>query len=1109
MPDETDVEPTSPGAAAASPSPDPPEPEREPDEVLDGWERDLRALADADDLLDLDDASPLVLDLDAAHPSGIASFLAGRETLLSTLFREPAQLSEALRRARAIRVASARLVDDLGLEGSRLATGLLVRRAEPGVPALRAPVLLRPLTLVPRGASDFELVARGEPRLNPALARLLPARGRGQEVPGVDLARLTPLLERLGGRVHDRTLVGALADVGPGLAADLRDRRRSMATHPVVGKVLGTVPTERTGLAAAAPRTPRSERLDRTQRAALDALAAGDDVRLLAPPGSGATEVAAAAVEQAHAHGLSVLVVAPQRPELEAVRRRLAEPVPASREAGAVTARAELHRPQHPWGRSRVEVLRRLVELGADPGDPALTRGRDLSPRTLRALASDRAREEAAALMVRAGEVDAYEEVARTSPWKGADLTDDEEAVRTLEVVRRLREERLPAARDLVASATTETGLGAGTTLADWGRRLDLLVSVRHTLDVFTPAVYERQHTEIIQATANARWRKEHGVDMSVLERRRWRQEGEALVRPGMRVPDLHSALVRARTELGEWQELSGATDGTAAPSAPADLVDADAAYHRVLEDLQLLEAVLADTEESSGLDELDVDHLLARLARLHAAADDLRVLPARNRLLADLDALGLTALVNRLAAQRADRARVADELEIAWYAGVLDEMDTSGPGWEVEADSEVPTDGDAPVRTSTTLALPELGDRVHDVVVVLQAHRTRVAEGALALVRGRQALVVGDPDGAPPAPLDLGARGDVSAPSGEPGASLLDATRDRLSTLVLARVHDRPRELVAAPPRPQSLPAALPAPRPHPLVLSHVPDATVPVTDDGSDPVPQAEVVRLVALVGEHARQHPDRSLAVLTVRRAEAVAVADLLRRTLREDPDLARWVGAGPEPFVVTDLRGAHDTVRDQVLLGIGVGRTPHGRVLHRFGALDDAAGTALLRLGATRARAALTVVAGVRADDLDPERLGSPGARALRDLLRAAEDAGPPGPDPQSDGSPHDALLARLADALGAAGHTAGPAAAQAFSGWLSPDLVVTRDDGARVALTWDGTAVGDGDTSLAAEHVHEQRLLAGALRRLGWRVVLTTAEQVARDVEGVVAQVARA
>ncbi len=1095
MPEQPDATPTSPEVAAPS-----------PDEVLDRWEHDLRALADADDLLELDDTSSLVLDLGAAHPSGIASFLAGRDTLLSTLFREQAQLSEALRRARVIRVASARLVDDLGLPGSQLATGLLVRPGEGGQPALRAPVLLRPLTLVPRGASDFELVVRGEPRLNPALARLLVHVAQPHELASGDLARLAPVLGRFGGRVHDRTLVGALADVGPGLVADLRARRTAMATHPVVGKVLGTVPAGRTGLAAAAPRTTRSERLDRAQRAALDALAAGDDVRLLAPAGSGATEVAAAAVEQAHAHGLSVLVVAPQRPELEAVRRRLGEPVAPSGEAAAVTSRTELHRPQHPWGRSRADVLRRLVELGADPGDPALTRGRDLGPRTLRALTSDRARAEAAALMVRAGEVDAYEEVARTSPWKGADLTDDVEAGRALEVVRRLREERLPSARELVTAATTETGLGAGSTVADWGRRLDLLVSVRDTLDVFTPAVYERQHTEIIRATAGSRWRKDNGVEMSMLERRRWRQEGEALVRPGMRVPDLHSALVRARTELGEWQELSG---GTGTPGTPADLVDADSAYHRVLDDLQLLEPVLAGTAEGGGFDEVEVDDLLARLDRLHEAADDLRVLPARNRLLADLDALGLTALVERLAARGADRERVADELEIAWYAGVLDEMDASGPGWEVEADTEAVTDSPAPVRTSTTLAVPELGDRVHDLVVVLQAHRTGAAEGALALVRGRQALVVGEPDGAPPAPVDLGARGDDGARTGTPGSSLLDATLERLTTLVLDRVHDRPRELVGAPPRPDPLPSALPAPQAGALTLSHVADGTVPVTADAPDPVPQAEVARLVALVGDHARTHPHRSLAVLTVRRAEAVAVADLLRRTLREDPDLARWIGEGSEPFVVTDLRGAHDTVRDHVLLGVGVGRTPHGRVLHRFGPLDDPAGAALLRLGSTRARTSLTVVASVRADDLDVERLTSPGALALRDLLRAAESDVPDGPAAQGSGAPDDALLARLADALRTAGHSAGPAAAQAFSGWVPPDLVVTRDDGTKVALTWDGTPLGDGDTSLAAEHVHEQRLLAGTLRRLGWRVVATSAEQVARDVEGVVARVARA
>ena len=200
---------------------------------------------------------------------------------------------------------------------------------------------------------------------------------------------------------------------------------------------------------------------------------------------------------------------------------------------------------------------------------------------------------------------------------------------------------------------------------------------------------------------------------------------------------------------------------------------------------------------------------------------------------------------------------------------------------------------------------------------------------------------------------------------------------------------------------------------------LEHVADGTVPVTAEENDQPPAAEVARVAELVAEHARTQPERSLAVLTVTRAEALAVADRLRLTLREDADLARWVSRGaPEPFVVTDLWNADDAVRDHVVLATGTGRTPHGRVLHRFGPLDATAGDRLLRVGASRARHRLTVVSSLLASDLDPDRLGTDGARLLRELLDVAAwddegDAATPAPSEQSP----DPLLARLADALG--------------------------------------------------------------------------------------------
>ena len=908
--------------------------------------------------------------------------------------------------------------------------------------------------------------------------------------------------------MHDRTLLGAFAAVGPGLVADLRTRQRALAEHPLVHRLLdqepqvGPLPTP-----ATSARTARAERLDPSQSAALDAASAGADLRVEAAPGSGATEVAAALVEQAAADGRSLLVVAPHRADLDALRERLDEPVPPSDVGAVVTARAELHRPQHPWGRSRLDVLRRLVELGAAP-EGGSRPGDELGARTLRALASDRARSQAADLMVQAGEVDAYEQVARTSPWAGADLTTVEDAEAALEAARVLHSDALPVARELLDRTSAETGLAPGRRVADWGRQLDLMVSVRDTLDVFTPAVYEREHTEVIRATGAASWRRANDVDMSMLERRRWKQEGERLVRPGMRVPDLHSALVRARTEREEWQALSGDTRG---PSVPAALAEADAAHHRVLSLLQVLDPVLVGTAQGAALDELDLDDLDARLAALASAGADLHVLPQRNGLLADLDSLGLTALVDRLAADGADRARVGDELEIAWHRGVLDEMDASGSGWDSSPDSVEPGAGSsaADLDAVTALAVPGRPDEPVDVLVVLGAHRVGEAEGVLAVSRARQVVVIGDPGGLPPVAIDLGA--------GAPGpvarttrTSLLDATAGRLPTLVLARSHRRPARLarVLAGPEPlDALPSAVGAGP----SLEHVPDGTVPVTAEENDQPPAAEVARVADLVAEHARTRPDRSLAVLTVTRAEALAVADRLRLTLREDAELARWVSRGaPEPFVVTDLWNADDAVRDHVVLATGTGRTPHGRVLHRFGPLDATAGDRLLRVGASRARQRLTVVSSLLASDLDPDRLGTDGARLLRDLLDVAawDDEGDAAAPLRPEQAP-DPLLARLADALRAAGaEVTVPAASVRDDGWGSADLEVTRTGGSRAAVLWDGTEVpGDDPTSVVAL-VREQRRLAVGLARFGWDVVEVGADRLARDLDGVVRRVLR-
>src|SRR5699024_8965792 len=64
-------------------------------------------------------------------------------------------------------------------------------------------------------------------------------------------------------------------------------------------------------------------------------------------------------------------------------------------------------------------------------------------------------------------------------------------------------------------------------------------------------------------------------------------------------------------------------------------------------------------------------------------------------------------------------------------------------------------------------------------------------------------------------------------------------------------------------------------------------------------------------------------------------------------------------------------------------------PHGRVLHRFGALNKPEGAGLLLAALGAVRRELTVITSVRESELDDERLRTPGAQLLGSFLRFAE------------------------------------------------------------------------------------------------------------------------
>ncbi|MGN6635088.1 MAG: AAA domain-containing protein, partial [Oryzihumus sp.] len=182
-----------------------------------------------------------------------------------------------------------------------------------------------------------------------------------------------------------------------------------------------------------------------------------------------------------------------------------------------------------------------------------------------------------------------------------------------------------------------------------------------------------------------------------------------------------------------------------------------------------------------------------------------------------------------------------------------------------------------------------------------------------------------------------------------------------------------------------------------------------------------EAEVDRVVELVLEHARTRPWESLGVIALGLRHAARIEDALRAALADADGVGSFFDeSAPERFFVKNLERVQGDERDAIILSIGYGKTPHGRVLHRFGPLNLEGGERRLNVAVTRARRRMTVVAAFGAADLDPNRLKARGALMLRDFLAYAA----------AGGSPSKVTEALPAAAAEAASPGAGQAEAQA-------------------------------------------------------------------------------
>ncbi|KON79832.1 DUF3320 domain-containing protein [Azoarcus sp. PA01] len=283
------------------------------------------------------------------------------------------------------------------------------------------------------------------------------------------------------------------------------------------------------------------------------------------------------------------------------------------------------------------------------------------------------------------------------------------------------------------------------------------------------------------------------------------------------------------------------------------------------------------------------------------------------------------------------------------------------------------------------------------DVVIFDEASQVKAVDAFGALLRSRQAIVVGDTRQLPPTDffgrdVEFDEADNVTADI-ESVLSLFRARgaqerylswhyRSRHESLIaVSNVEFYERRLTIFPSSGTNMLATG-------LEMVCLPHA---LYDRGRTRTNRDEARAVAQAVMEHATTHPGLSLGVV----AFSVAQRDLIQVELellrRKSPGSERFfTEAHPtEPFFVKNLENVQGDERDRIFISIGYGRNESGRIAKEFGPLNREGGERRLNVLISRAKMGMTVFSNFRGEELDLDETASHGVRALKHFLKYAE------------------------------------------------------------------------------------------------------------------------
>jgi len=279
------------------------------------------------------------------------------------------------------------------------------------------------------------------------------------------------------------------------------------------------------------------------------------------------------------------------------------------------------------------------------------------------------------------------------------------------------------------------------------------------------------------------------------------------------------------------------------------------------------------------------------------------------------------------------------------------------------------------------------------DIVIFDEASQLPTCKAVGVLARGKNAVIVGDPNQMPPTSFfagnsvdednldieDLDSILDDCLALGMPGSHLKWHYRSRHESLIAFSNQEFYENSM------QTFPSVNDREKRVSMIKIDG------FFDRGKGRVNTAEAK---AIVEEIKRRYEDPvlkefSLGVVTFNISQQTLIEDLLLEEFRKDTSFDSWANTGENPLFVKNLENVQGDERDVILFSVAFGPDKEGKLSLNFGPINKDGGWKRLNVAVTRAKEEMVVFSAMTGDMIDLKRTRSRGVEALKHFLEYAE------------------------------------------------------------------------------------------------------------------------